>query len=79
MSKLQGAEQELDALSEETQTKRALLEQKQREAEESLNKITSLMSLAADRKRKVQNLTQKLQTEEVTFIGDPLDTFSRTQ
>eukprot|EP00210_Caulerpa_lentillifera_P003221 g3076.t1 len=62
--RLQEAEEEVDGFAEKTQEKQNLLEQKQKEAEDSLERITSLISQTADRKREVEDLTHKLHMEE---------------
>lgn len=64
---MQVAEKQIDELAEQTQAQRTLLETKQNEAEESLEKIASLMTLASDRKLQTENLTKQLHSDETVL------------
>ncbi len=65
LSKLAEAEAAVDGLSREAEVQRSLLRTKQSEADQALGDITASMQQATERRREVEDLTGKLQREEV--------------
>ena len=65
LSKLAEAEEETHTAATEIAEQRVLLEAKQQAAEDALEKIAASISSTAERKKRAEELTRKLQTEEV--------------
>ena len=55
----------VDNLSRDAESKRELLQEKQREAEEALQAITASMERAADHKQELETIQNQLSLEEV--------------
>lgn len=72
LEKLAEAEKTVDTLSQTATDQRKQLGKKQIDAENSLQRITSSMARAADRRREVEDLQNKLSAEEVSNLSQEL-------
>lgn len=65
LSKLQEASQKVDVLSHDAEEKKVLLAEKQEQANQALEEITKSMDLAADQRKEMKTLEEKLSEERI--------------